>query len=264
MLHILTLTWNGLAKLQTLKPTLEASLANINYTWHIRDNGSKDETLNTVKDWENTQSYDIGHNRDTFAQGMNYLFEKANPADDDFVLLLNNDVEFGDTTSISKMIDLHFKTKSDVVGARLLYKGTNKLQHAGVIFSDRYNRMPYHYLHQQECNKTSKQNRYFQSVTAAVCLVTVSSFKKVGGFDTAFRWAFDDTDLTLKINQLKANNIVYCGETNIFHEESASLKKNPVNKLFLDHNVQTFKQKWFGKYDIDHDKYLKNPSYRLI
>ena len=69
---------------------------------------------------------------------MNYLFNIASPADNDTIMLLNNDVIFNDTTSINSMLNIMHKDPSvGVVGARLLYTGTNKLQHAGVVFDKR-------------------------------------------------------------------------------------------------------------------------------
>lgn len=278
MIHCLTLSWNGLDKLKKLQRGLFGNmgssfeLLNIfdpildqKWIWHIRDHGSKDGTIEELKSWPRTKVYDIGHNRDNFAQGMNFLFEQANPADSDFVLLLNNDIVFDEVECISNMLTC-MKTGVGIVGARLLYTNTTKLQHAGTIFSNRYGRLPYHYRPAEETDIQAEKNRYFQAVTAACCLVRASSFKRVGGFDEAYRWAFEDVDLNLKIGQQE--KIIYCGQTKIYHEESASLKKNPVNKMFMEHNVKTFKSKWWkdGKplYQIDHDLYLNNPDYNVI
>ena len=150
-----------------------------------------------------------------------------------------------------------------IVGAKLLYKGTNKLQHAGVIFGPRYGNMPYHFRHREESSLESNKNRFFQAVTAACCMVSLEVFAEIGDMDEKFSWAFDDIDYCLRAGQ-KGHMIAYCGETNIFHEESATLKKNPVNKLFLSKNVKHFKEKWFGKYELDHEKYLSNLKYNLI
>lgn len=280
-IHILILSWNGLDKLERLRKGLCNNLCNITNengqlksgfdysTIYIRDNGSNDKTAEYVNHWNlrsdhliETKVYEIGHNRDSYAVGMNYLFEQTNPADDDLILLLNNDVVFGDDISLQKMFNL-MKPGVGVIGARLLYPGTNLLAHAGVIFCDKhYNSMPYHLKHKQECDDAATKNRYFQAVTAAVSLVRVSSFKRIGGLDTGLSWAFDDISMCLSIGQQE--KIVYCGETNIYHEESASLKKNPVNKLFLNHNVTYFKQKWLGKYKFDHELYLNDPHYNEI
>lgn len=281
-IHILTLNWNGRHYLPDLAQQLgqEAGFCwedgkikeGWDYpVWHIRDNGSKDGSVEEIRGWEfmsdgriGAKVYDIGHNRDSFAKGMNYLFEQANPADDDLVYLLNNDVSFtGKGKPVLKtMWDLQKKTKAGVVGVRLHYNGTNKLQHAGVIFSNKYNNLPFHFRPGEECDKNAKKNRYFQAVTAACCLVNPSSWRRVGGMEEKLWWCFDDVDLCLKIG--KEEKIVYCGEVFAYHEESASLKKNPVNKLFMNNSVKYLKETWSGKYEIDHDKYLNNPGYDEI
>lgn len=265
-LHILTLNWNGKLKLEKLTPKLVINTQNLqglNSKWYIRDNGSTDGSVDFIEAMTGVEvlSEPFNHNRDSFAQGINYLFEKANPADDDLVLLLNNDIVFGDDNSLKKMVDL--SDKADVVGARLLYENTNKLQHAGVIFSEKYNKLPYHYRSGQESDKNAEKNRYFQAVTAACCLAKAGSFRDIGGMDTGFRWCFDDIDMCLSIKN-NGGKIAYCGGTTIYHEESASLKKNPVNKMFLGKNVERFRKKWSGKYEIDHDLYLGNPNYNEI
>lgn len=267
-IFVFILNWNGKEKLVRLKSCLLNGLAalNANYQIYIKDNGSTDNSLIELTNWPNTTISEIGHNRDNFAQGMNYLFEKANPSDEDILLLLNNDVVIDDVYSIKKMYDLMLKTNAGIVGARLLYNNTNKLQHAGVIFGSRYGNMPYHLKHGELSDEQSKKDKYFQAVTAAVCLVKASSFRRVGGFDEGYFWAFEDIDLNLKIGQKE--KIAYCGNTTIYHEESSSLKLNPVNKMFMQQNVKRFKDKWWEhnspKYKIDHELYLTDFNYNVI
>lgn len=287
MIHVLTLNWNGKDKLERLVPGLLTNLENTkeDYCWYIRDNGSKDgsvELINElINDGKKVKSLFIDHNRHNFAQGVNSLAKLAfkerykSEISDNFLnfhlkvsphdklLFMNNDVEFPDDVSLSKMVDLYNNNDVAMVGCRLLYNGTDKLQHAGVIFSSRYGNMPYHYRHQETTSEETESNKYFQAVTAAVCLVNFSSFLKVNGMDEKFHWAFEDIDLCLKI-KMEGEKIAYCGGTKIFHEESSSLKKNPVNKMFMGPNVEHFKKKWTGKYQLDHDLYLNNPKYLNI
>jgi len=269
-IHALTLTWNGQDKLEKLSPTFFDATKDLNaeVIWYIRDNGSKDDTLKYLESekerWgDNLKVLDAGHNRESFAGGVNSLWKMADVADDDIILMLNNDIVFNDTVSVQKILDLHKKTKADVVGCRLLFENTTKLQHAGVIYSKKYGLMPFHYRPSEESDAEAEKDRYFQSVTAAFCLVTGSSFNKIGGMDEGFKWAFDDIDMCMQI-RANGGKIAYCGSTNIYHEESATLKKNPVNKMFQGPNVERFRKKWSGKYEIDHDLYLGNPSYNVI
>lgn len=262
MIHILTLNWNGKPLLERLRNSLQIKAP---FMWHIRDNGSKDMSTEEMDSWnnDNTRFYQIGHNRDSFSTGMNWLFDKASPNDDDYILLLNNDIEFCEPSALDKMLRIIKEDKEvGVVGGRLLYNGTDRLQHAGVIFGPKYGNLPFHYKYQDRTNEEAEKNREFQAVTAACSITRASIWKELGGLSQRFKWAFDDVDYCLRVKQLK-KKVVYCGEVKIYHEESISLKKNPVNIMFINDNVKTFKEIWSGKYDIDHEKYLKNKNYML-
>jgi len=261
-IHALTLTWNGLGKLERLRPTLAGVMADCPWSWHVRDNGSTDGTVDALKDWPEVSTLlPHPHNRGTYAEGVNRLADAANPAPDDVFLLLNNDIRFLDQHSIRKMEAL-IKPGVGAVGARLMFPDST-LQHAGVIFGPRYNNLPFHFRPREKVDAQARQNREFQAVSAAVMMVPCLTFAGVGGLDEGFRWAFEDIDLCLRIGAT-GKKIVYCGETEIEHEESATLKKNPVNKLFVNQNVRLFREKWEGKYQQDHEAYLHNPKKGLL
>jgi GT2 family glycosyltransferase len=274
-LIILTLNWCGKEKLEKLAPTLLASLENIgcSWSWLVKDNASGDrsmEYLNSLNN-PNIEVFDYPNNQQNFSEGCNYLFNIASPSDNDYIMLLNNDIIFNDTTSIKNMLSIIQKDNSvGMVGARLLYTGTNKLQHAGVIFVPEW-RTPDNYRHGELSDKDAELNRTFQAVTGAVCITKAEYYRnicktnksKINGLSESLIWCFDDIDAAMEIKYNMQKKIVYCGSTNIFHEESASLKKNPVNKLFLNHNLKYFFQKWTGRYDIDRKAYTENPKHNL-
>lgn len=271
MLHILTLTWNACDKITKLKESLLPCLAGIDYIWHIKDNASQDNTRDVIADWgSHVRLHAYPNNLQNFSQGMNYLFNETGAKDDDDLLLLNNDVIFNDSYSLKRMIDiLHNDKDVGVVGARLLFTGTNKLQHAGVVFKNQYN-LPAHFRSNANSDANAEKNRLFQVVTGAVMLTKAGYYKqacqnKSGncGMDENYHWAFDDVDLCLSIGVNQKKKIVYCGKTNISHEESASLKKNPANRLFMHHNINYFKNKWVGKFTVDEDQYTKNLKLNL-
>src|SRR5271166_3782515 len=131
-LHILTLHWNKCDSLVCLKETLLPSLTGMDFKWWIKDNGSTDASYETLSKWNNDNIiyHQYPDNTQTFSEGMNYLFELAKPNDDDLILCLNNDVQFIDTNSIQKMINIMEKDKDvGIVGAKLLYTNSNKIQH---------------------------------------------------------------------------------------------------------------------------------------
>jgi len=272
MLYILTLTWNASDKLLALKDSLLPGLEGVNYTWLIKDNASKDDTVAISSTWgDKVRVIPYKNNLQNFSAGMNYLFAEAAPKDNDLVMLLNNDVVFKDTTSIKNMMNILQKDKDvGAVGARLLYTDTDKLQHAGVVFNPRLG-LPLHFRAGEVTDDHATKNRLFQVVTGAVLLTKAEYFKNVfdknksgfKGMDENYHWAFDDVDLCLSIKYNMQKKIVYCGGTNIFHEESASLKKNPTNRLFMSHNANYLVNKWRGRYATDQAEYSQNPSYNL-
>jgi len=253
---------------ETLMPALEG----IDFKWWIKDNASKDDTVAVASTWgDKVTVIPYKDNRQNFSEGCNFLFNEAKPADDDYVMLLNNDIVFNDTDSIKKMLAIIENDDSvGMVGARLLYTNTDQLQHCGVVFNPTY-KTPMHFRAGQKSDNDAERDREFQVVTGAVCITKAEYFRKantttksgIAGMDESYHWAFDDVDLCLSIKYNLKKKIVYCGRTNIFHEESASLKKNQVNKLFLTHNLQYLFGKWQGRYDIDQEAYAKDSRLNL-
>ncbi len=272
-LYIFTLSWNGADKLEKLKESLIPCLQNFNWTWLIKDNGSKDNSVELVNSWNdpNIKVIPYKDNSQNFSQGMNFLYQEASPKDEDYVLLLNNDVIFNDKKSINNMVKIMDQDPDvGVVGARLLFTGTNLLQHAGVVFNPAYH-APTHFRLKQSADQLSEKNREFQVVTGAVLLTKSEYYKQacttnksgIPGMDENYHWAFDDVDFCLSIKYNLNKKIVYCGKTNIFHEEGASLKKNPANKLFMRHNLDLLRGKWSSKMLMDQGIYDKQPRYNL-
>lgn len=272
MLYLLTLTWNACDKLTKLKESLLPALEGIDYTWLIKDNASKDDTVAVASTWgDKVKVIPYKNNLQNFSAGMNYLFNEASPKDDDHVLLLNNDVIFNDKKSIHNMLDIMKRDKTvGAVGARLLYTDTDQLQHCGVVFVPK-SKTPTHFRAGDKSDAAAEKNREFQVVTGAVLLTNGESFRNaftknksgINGMDESYHWAFDDVDLCLSIKYNQNKKIVYCGKTNIFHEESASLKKNPANKLFMTHNVNYLVTKWGGRYKLDMNDYANDPKHNL-
>lgn len=266
-LFIFTLNWNGEDKLKKLTPTLLKSLDGLNYQWFIKDNNSIDNSLEYLHSIDNININIIKYkdNLQNFAAGNNLLFKEANPHDDDLILLLNNDIIFNDKNSLHAMINI-IKNSHDVgvVGAKLLYQNNN-LQHAGVVFHNKH-KLPHHFRLNEKDDINSSKNRKFQAVTGAVLLTKASYYKHASsnGMDESYNWAFEDIDLCLSILYNLNKKIIYCGSTNIYHEDSGTLKKNPVKNLFMSNNINYFFKKWSGRYIIDHNTYVKQNNYNLL
>lgn len=264
MLNIFTLTFNGKHHLENLYPSIFPALKNISYKFFIKDNGSIDNSIGYLESLENKNIiiHATEHNKDNFSEGNNLLYDIAKPCDNDYILLLNNDIVLKDTTSIRNMIDILDKDKNvGIVGAKLNYvdKPTT-IQHTGVVYPKNYGGYPFHYRSKQIETEQDRLNRIFQSVTGAVLLTRASVVKEViakTGYmlQPDYKWAFDDIDFCLNVRSL-GYSIVNCGKTNILHSESASLKINPFNHLFFNHNKRVFQDKWVRTKFVQSDLYL--------
>lgn len=273
MLYLLTLNWQGKNKLIRLKNSLLPALENVDFKWLIKDNASTDGSIEEIKSWNNQNIIPISypHNRDSYAQGMNFLFKEAASKSNDLILTLNNDIQFNDRTSLKNMINIIEKDPSvGQVGAKLNYFDTDKIQHAGVLCSMSSRGLPYHFRLNQKEEDRDRQNRIFPAVTGAVALMKSDVFEncftnKSGnkGFCEDYIWAFEDIDMSFRIKYLLGKKIVNCGQTNIYHEESGSLKVNPVNKLFMNHNIKTFITHWHKHIDVKEAEKYQDPKYNL-
>jgi hypothetical protein len=272
-LVIITLNWNGEDKLKKLAPTLLNSLRDVDFEWFIKDNDSKDKSIDYLQSLNNKNIHTVKYkdNKQNFSEGCNYLYQVASPAEKDYILLLNNDIVFNDTSSIKNMIKLMEQDSAiGIVGTRLLYSNTNVLQHAGIVFN-RFNNLPINFRDRQNNDISAEKNRLFQAVTGAVLLTKAEYYKNscttnpsgIKGMDEKYQWAFDDVDLCMSIGHTMKKKVVYCGKTNIFHESSASLKKNPSNMLFIGQNIAHFRSKWLNKYTMDQDIYSSNIKHNL-
>jgi GT2 family glycosyltransferase len=272
MLRILTLTYRGKDKLEALYPGLMNQLSTIDYKWYIKENGSNDQSIELINSWNNPNviGIDYPHNKDTFSYGCNYLFNECKSDDEDLILLLNNDIIFKDNKSLKNMISIINNDSSvGVVGAKLMFED-NSIAHAGVVFSKYSNKLPTHYRAREKDDKEASKNREFQAVTGA-CLLTKSKYYKnicdnkggLRGLDNELIWCFDDISACLSIKYEMKKKIIYCGSTNIVHNESSTLKVNPVNKLFSNHNVNYFRKKWSSFIIDDKDLYEKSNKHML-
>ncbi|MCZ2224588.1 MAG: glycosyltransferase [Chitinophagales bacterium] len=266
MLHILTLTYKAENRIGDLYNSLTKSKIDCNFIWHIKDNKSVDSTKEIIKSWNDSRVnlFECPHNNDSFAYGMNVLFKRSEAKDEDYILLLNDDVIFNDPSDIQKMINCFSNKSVGAVGCKLLYKNTDKIQHAGVIF-DNIKKLPLHFGANCTDNNFFSQTREFQAVTGAVLLTKAEYYKNIKnknksghlGMDEDFQWAFEDVSACLSIKYDLNKKIICLGNVNIFHEESATLKKNPLNWLNMKQNVANFYSKWGNRCKCDREDYEK-------
>jgi len=271
-IHILTLNWNGAEKLSRLYPSLKENLNNFDYHWWIKDNASEDKSMEVIQSWNDERVHAIKypHNRDSYSYGMNFLFKESGAQNDDLVLSLNNDIQFIDNKSISNMAKILNDKEVGQVGAKLNYFNSNKIQHVGVLFSLKHRGLPFHYRQHMNEESRDKEDRLFPAITGAVALTRADIFKScwnnksgLGGFDEGYTFGFEDIDMSLMINLVLKKKVVCAGNVGICHEESASLKKNPVHKLHFVNNAKLLLSKWINGIDYELYKKYENPKFAI-
>ena len=274
----ITITWNGKHHLEKLYPTFkkarERLSSHAHLFWFIRDNGSTDGTEDLIKSWHDDYIYchEAGHNRDNYAKCNNDLIEeinKNNPVNQekDYYLFLNNDIEIKDPASINYMLDIAEKDNTvGAVGAKLYYPGPTKMiQHFGVCGSPKHGNLVWNAFSGQHDSIHTQKDRLFQAATGAFLLVRAKCFHALecGKMDERYIYCFDDVCMGFDISIRQGMNIVCCAKTNIIHYESATLAKNPINKMFMGQNVNLLKKQWGGKFKLDYLDYMDNPEYNI-
>lgn len=191
----------------------------------IVDNGSQKENQEKVQNFR----------KEFAALKIQYIYEPmdfnfsrmcnlgAGKAKGDFLLFLNDDVE---AFSDGWMEHLRFyaaKPYAGAVGAKLLYPGTDKIQHAGIV---NIPMGPVHKLQFQSDNNAYYFNyniacRNVLAVTGACLMVKRERFWETGGFCEQLPVAFNDVDLCFSLYEKGYYNVV-CNEISLYHHESLS------------------------------------------
>lgn len=161
-------------------------------------------------------------------------------------LMLNSDV-FITPETLAEMIALADANPSAICGARLVL-ADDTIQHCGVRFDDGP-RGPFHIHHGRPTSIVPRTPQRFQAVTGAAMLIPATLFDRLGGFDEAYPFGYEDVDFCLRAGQLGA--LVLCAQSHdSLHLESMSSRRSnrhaASRKLFLE--------RWRGRYTVDGDR----------
>ena len=181
----------------------------------------------------------------------------------EYILLLNNDTEVIAPDWLQEM--LMFAQRKDVgaVGAKLYYPD-DTVQHAGVILG--IGGVAGH----SHKHFSKKSPGYFgrlvlvqnlSAVTAACMMMPKKVFDEVGGLDEAYRVAFNDVDLCMKIR--KADYwIVYTPYAELYHYESVSrgYEDTPEKMERFNREAKWFKSLWSDELAAGDPYYNENLS----
>lgn len=183
----------------------------------------------------------------------------------DYLLFLNNDTEMINKDCIEEMVTFCMREGTGAVGARLFYPDGD-IQHAGVIVGLGgiaghaflgLNHDDSGYFARAICAQE------YSAVTAACMMVKREAFEAVGGFDEAFKVAYNDVDFCMRLWEA-GYQVVYNPFAMLYHYESKTRGKDDTDekwKLFQkESNLFTTRWQEFLKKG---DPYY-NPNLTLI
>ncbi len=220
-------------KLEYLRPCVESLLAKTGYPrWEVLivDNQSADpDALQYLQDLPRRAGERVRVLRYPFAFNFSAICNMAaRAAHGDYLLFLNNDTEIAQGEWLERMMHHAQRPEVGIVGARLVYPETGKIQHAGVILGmGGVAEHPYlgalglkdaGYLGRAQVDQN------LSAVTGACLLVRRSVYEEVGGMDEqAFAVSYNDVDLCLKVGR-RGYKIVWTPYATLVHHGSVSQK----------------------------------------
>ncbi|MBI2504134.1 MAG: glycosyltransferase, partial [Candidatus Latescibacteria bacterium] len=203
------------------------------------DNGSTDWTPYLLHAFEGDIRV-LGNDQNLgFARACN---QGAQAAQGEYVVLLNNDTlpQPGWLAALVRLADSD--PRIGVVGARLLYPGTRKVQHAGL---EMVKGIPEHVYRGGDAEDPRViRQRDLDMVTGACMLVRRDLYLKLGGLDSEYVNGVEDVDLCLRVRQA-GYRVVYCPESVVEHHEGAS--EGRFDRV--RENLHRFQQKWGRSFD---------------
>lgn len=230
-------------KLEFLQPCVESLLDKTrydNYEVLVVDNQSRepdtlayyDQLTQCYPERVRVLFYDKPFN---FAEMNNWAVEQASG---EYLLLLNNDTEVVQADWLDRMLIHGQRHDVGIVGARLFYPGSGRVQHIGVILgmasiADH----PYNNLlciNDSSHMERARLDQNFSAVTAAVMLVRKSVYQAVNGMDAEnLAVLFNDVDFCLRVGE-QGYRIVYTPHAMLVHHGSTSVAEKSDMKFYFD------------------------------
>jgi len=215
-----------------------------NYEIIIVDNNSidktKDELHNYLKgfiDLGVLQGAKIVRNDENKNFSISNNEGRAN-TDADFLVLLNNDTIVTKGWLTAMLNVFKEEQRVGIVGARLLFPGTELIQHAGVIFMPDGSTDHAHYKVYRDDPLVITRKEY-PAVTGACLMVSTEIYDLVGGLDERYFWGWEDIDLANRVKD-EGYCVIYEPTAVVYHYCS----QTPGRYDFENQNFNLYAREW--------------------
>jgi glycosyltransferase involved in cell wall biosynthesis len=231
-------------KVEYTEQCLEALISNTPedlYEVILVDNASSDGTAELLASLEGDVQVIRNPENMGFARACN---QGAALARGQYVIVLNNDTLPQPGWLEALIAEADADPSVGLVGCKLLYPDTGKVQHAGIGWIDGLPDHPFRHADAQapEVN----QVRDLDMVTGACMLIRRDVFERVGGFDDGFLNGAEDIDLCLQVRRA-GYRVRYTPESVLFHHEGVSEGRF----AHVTPNLQRFFRRWEGCFDSE-------------
>ena len=194
-----------------------------NFILYVIDNSPNDEVINEamrLSDKFSINSVFINNNANLgVAKGNNQGIQESLKNDCDYVLLLNNDIEFSKNT-IKDLVDYTVTNDESIIVPKIHYHNTNIIWTAGGCISKLKGTSP----HRGELEVDVGQYENIEYVNyAPTCFMMINKkvFEKVGLMDEKYFVYYDDSDFIYRTNE-NGYKIVYFPKAVVGHKVSVS------------------------------------------
>lgn len=222
---------------------LEDTRGDVPFEVILVDNGSADNTSALLDGVMDKAEYRVVRNGENlgFSRGNNV---GAQVARGEYLLFLNNDTVPHEKWLDVMVAELDHDASVGIVGAKLLYPDTGKIQHAGL---ELVNGAPDHVHRHADANAPEVNvARDLDMVTGACLLIRKEVFDQLDGFDEAYINGVEDVDLCLRVRDL-GYRVRYTPQAVVDHYEGTSDGR-------YDHvrpNLERFVKRWNGHFDAN-------------
>jgi len=219
---IVTVLYNGIEVLEGFFESLTKQTYK-NYILYVIDNSPNEIAFNEAKrlaEHYNIHSYFVYNNANLgVAKGNNQGIELSLNSGCEYVLLLNNDIEFKETTIIDMVVYAE-ENNEKIIVPKIYYYGTNKIWMAGGHIS-KIKGTTTHRGDSEEDFGQYDTIEYINYAPTCFILINKAVFNKVGMMDEKYFVYYDDTDFIWRANQM-GYQIVYYPHSVVQHKVSFS------------------------------------------
>lgn len=180
------------------------------------------------------------------AKGNNIGIESARLAGADYILLLNNDIEFYQIDLLEKMVDMAVEREEKLLIPKILYYQSRTIWMAGGYFQTLLARTP-HIGDKMEDSPEYNVAKYVHYAPTCFMLVSKEVFDVIGVMDEKYFVYYDDSDFILRARK-KGFMIYYVPSFEVFHKVSNSTggQLSPFSVYYTNRNRLYYVRKHYG------------------